>query len=159
MGSITTSVAKLPFTNTSAKQDDALYCAWLKAIARHDQEAFRTFYETTVDRVYGLALKITGSPQTAEDIVLDIYLQVWRKANTFNPDRGKALTWLLVMCRNRALDAIRRLPPMDTKGLNKHFDEIADLEQQPDELLSMFEREKAVYKALQQLNATQRQVI
>lgn len=82
---------------------------WLSAIRLGDQRALASFYDATVSRVYGLALRITQNAAAAEDVVAEVYIQVWRAADQYDPTRGPVLAWMLVMCRSRALDYLRRL--------------------------------------------------
>lgn len=80
----------------------------LQHIAQSDELALETFYKQTVHRVYGLALKIVTRPELAEEVVSDVYLQVWQQAKNFHTTRGQAMSWLLMICRSRALDKLRR---------------------------------------------------
>lgn len=77
-------------------------------IAAGDQEAFRTLYEYYVDLVYSMALKVMRDPTAAEDVVQDVFLRVWQRADQFDASRGRLATWLLSMARNRAIDLLRR---------------------------------------------------
>ena len=77
-------------------------------IACGDEAAFRRLYDATVSRVHHLAYLITRRAELAEETVPEVYLQAWREAGRFDPGRAGALTWLLVICRSRALDCLRR---------------------------------------------------
>lgn len=57
--------------------------------------------------IYGSALRILKRPEDAEEVVCDVLLRAWRKADTFDPARGSLLAWLLVMTRSAALDRLR----------------------------------------------------
>ncbi len=81
---------------------------WLAQSGQGDAQAFRLFYEATVKKVYALALSIVRTPQTAEDVVIDVYLRVWRNAGTYDARQGKLLAWLLTISRNCAISAIPR---------------------------------------------------
>lgn len=84
-------------------------CAdWIAAMARRDEAALAMFYEATLSRVYGLALRITQSTTDAEEAALDTYLQAWRDAAAYRPERGSPLGWLLTIARSRAIDRRRR---------------------------------------------------
>jgi RNA polymerase sigma-70 factor (ECF subfamily) len=88
--------------------DEEQLRAWLDRIADRDDRALSALYDATVSRVYGLVLRILRRPAWAEEVVEDTYFQVWRQALRFDPERGRALTWLLGMARSRAIDAMRR---------------------------------------------------
>lgn len=87
---------------------NSLCAGWLAAMARRDEAALAAFYEATLSRVYGLALRITQSAADAEEAALDAYLQAWREAAAYRPDRGSPLGWLLTITRSRAIDRRRR---------------------------------------------------
>jgi RNA polymerase sigma-70 factor (ECF subfamily) len=78
------------------------------AIAEGDDTAMTAFYDSTVNRVFGMALKIVLRPELAEEVVGDVYLQVWRKAKNYHAEKAVPIAWLLMMCRSRALDRLRR---------------------------------------------------
>jgi RNA polymerase sigma factor (sigma-70 family) len=65
-------------------------------------------YETTSSRVHGLVLRIVRLRALAEEVVEDVYWQVWREAPRFDAERGRVLAWLLTIARSRAIDALRR---------------------------------------------------
>lgn len=87
---------------------NSLCAGWIAAMARRDEAALAAFYDATLSRVYGLALRITQSAADAEEAALDAYLQVWHEAAAYRSDRGSPLGWLLTITRSRALDRRRR---------------------------------------------------
>jgi RNA polymerase sigma-70 factor (ECF subfamily) len=80
----------------------------LARAARGDGVAFRQFYDATVARCYGLALSLLFAPAAAEDCVADTYAQVWRTAAGYDIEKGTPMAWLLMICRTRAIDQLRR---------------------------------------------------
>ena len=84
---------------------------WLEATARGDQRAFQSLYAATSSQLYALLLRILRNPDRAQDALQDAYVKVWQKADTYAPDRGAPLTWLLSIARYRALDMLRRKRP------------------------------------------------
>ncbi len=79
----------------------------IDAIARKDQQALETLYDRYSKLLYTLILRIVRSPAEAEDILQELYLQVWHKANMFYSVRGNLSTWLMTLARNRAIDHLR----------------------------------------------------
>ncbi|MDQ3264196.1 MAG: sigma-70 family RNA polymerase sigma factor [Myxococcota bacterium] len=75
-------------------------------IASGDPAAFTEFYLRTSSFTYARALRLTRSPAEAEDLLQDVYLEVWQRAHQFDPSRGPARSWLLVRVRSRALDRL-----------------------------------------------------
>jgi RNA polymerase sigma-70 factor (ECF subfamily) len=81
--------------------------ALLRRVARDDADAFAAFYDHTRARVYGLVLRVLRDPGYSEETTQEIYLEVWRNAAKFDPDRGSALSWLLTLAHRRAVDRVR----------------------------------------------------
>jgi RNA polymerase sigma-70 factor (ECF subfamily) len=125
-----------------------------------DQTALAQFYDATAARVFGLARRITRNPQAAEEVVADTYLQTWQQAARYDADRGRALTWLLTICRSRALDALRRC---DDAELHPEPDrlrpELYRDERGPLDALLAFERGSRVRNALTTLGEAERRLI
>jgi len=149
-----------PSMDTALAAQDAHCCVWLAAIAQQDESALAALYDATVGRVYGLALRIVRKPEAAEEVVADVYLQVWRKAAQYDVARGRALTWLLTICHSRALDQLRRRDEAETHPEPETLR--ADLHEgdnDPLDLLQAIENQSAIYAALETLNPIQRQLI
>ena len=88
-----------------ARNED--WIALLGQMSRGDQSAMGTFYDTTNRLVFGLVLRILNDRSTAEEVMIDIYAQVWRQAGTYDKSRGTPLAWLTTIARSRALDRLR----------------------------------------------------
>lgn len=72
------------------------------------EAAFRELYELTAPRMYGLALRVVGNREWAEDVLQDAYLNVWKIAQTYSASLSPPMAWLGVVVRSRALDFLRR---------------------------------------------------
>ncbi|HEX8845338.1 MAG TPA: sigma-70 family RNA polymerase sigma factor [Pyrinomonadaceae bacterium] len=81
--------------------------AFIKRVAGGDEGAMTALYDATSRFLYGLALRILGKTDLAEEVLLDVYKQVWRKASSYNQERGNPLAWLMTIARSRALDRLR----------------------------------------------------
>jgi RNA polymerase sigma-70 factor, ECF subfamily len=75
--------------------------------ARGDQEAFSRLYDQSSPHIYGLILRMVNQPQIAEEVTLDVYLQVWKQAQSYNVNRGTPIGWLVTLARSRAIDRLR----------------------------------------------------
>jgi RNA polymerase sigma-70 factor, ECF subfamily len=76
-------------------------------IANGDESAFKELYERTNRIVFTLSFRILKDPLTAEEVLLDVYHDVWRKAATYDPTRGTVIAWLMNQTRSRAIDRLR----------------------------------------------------
>lgn len=86
------------------------------AISKGQDGALLELFDRYGERVLGLARKICLDLMIAEEVTQEVFLRVWQKAGQFDPRRGKPLTWLLTITRNRAIDRIRkenRRPPRE----------------------------------------------
>ena len=132
----------------------------LQAVARKDRTAFEAFYDATTERALSIVLRITQQIDVAEEVVSDVYLQIWRQADRFDPTRGNALAWLTILCRSRALDTLRKNNTAPTSSAipisNIPEPEAAEY---PQDLLIAVEQKSAVHAALEKLEPNQRQLL
>ena len=88
-----------------ATDQTALY-AMLEQMADGDQQAFSRFYDATINQVFGFVMKITANRQLAEEVTKDVYVQVWRTAVDYDAELAAPLTWLMMIAKRRATDAL-----------------------------------------------------
>ena len=83
---------------------------WLqlvRAVAGGDQRALHSLYEQTYRIVFTLIVRITANQETAEEVTLDVFYGVWRKASTYDPANGSVVGWIMNQARSRAIDRLR----------------------------------------------------
>jgi RNA polymerase sigma factor (sigma-70 family) len=80
----------------------------MRAFASRDPGAAEALYHRFAGRIYGLGLVMLGSDPAAQDLVQDTFVKLWRSADRYDRSRGKLDTWILLMARSLAIDAIRR---------------------------------------------------
>lgn len=73
-----------------------------------EEEAIRILYRRFAQPVYGLGLRLLGSPEAAEELTQDVFLAIWQKAGRFDPSRGRLSTWLMRIAHNLGVDRLRR---------------------------------------------------
>ena len=81
--------------------------ALVHQLLKKDVRAFEEIYDRHSRAVYGLVLRILQQAGTAEEVVQDVFLQLWRNASRYDERRGPFVSWLLTLARNRALDTLR----------------------------------------------------
>jgi RNA polymerase sigma-70 factor (ECF subfamily) len=81
--------------------------ALLRRVAQRDPDAFAAFYDATRSRVYGLITRVLRDQGYSEETTQDVYLQVWRSAESYDPASGSAVAWLLTLAHRRAVDRVR----------------------------------------------------
>lgn len=80
----------------------------LQRVGSRDQSAFTELYRRTSPKLYGVCLRMLREPAGAEDVLQDSYVKVWQQAGRFDSDRASAMTWLITLTRNRAIDRLRQ---------------------------------------------------
>jgi RNA polymerase sigma-70 factor (ECF subfamily) len=88
----------------AVEQDNKL----IRRIAEGDAEAMRDLYRRHGRTVYGIAIAVCGDASIAEEVAQDVFLRVWKRADTYQPDKAKVVTWLARIARNVSIDALRR---------------------------------------------------
>jgi RNA polymerase sigma-70 factor (ECF subfamily) len=81
--------------------------ALLRRVAHGDADAFAQLYDATRSRVYGMVCRVLRDRGYSEETTQDVYLQVWRTAESYDPASGSALAWLLTLAHRRAVDRVR----------------------------------------------------
>lgn len=79
----------------------------LERIQRRDEQALAKLYDRYAPLLYTLALRIVATQEESEDIVQEVFLQVWNKANSYIRDRGTVYSWITTLTRNKAIDRVR----------------------------------------------------
>ena len=101
----------------------------MKAIAARDEAALAQLYDRYRVIVFGLLMRILNNREEAEDVLQEVFLQVWRKADNFDENRGRPFTWLVTLGRSRGIDRLRTLASRDRvaeAGAREVFEEISD---------------------------------
>ena len=101
-----------PIDNSSARRIDA--ADDMRVVARvraGDQQALSELYDRYSKLVYSVALRILQDTGAAEDLLQDVFLQLWRKPDAFDSSRGSLAAWLAVIARHRAIDRLRKRRP------------------------------------------------
>jgi RNA polymerase sigma-70 factor (ECF subfamily) len=128
----------------------------IQRMASKDANALDAFY-TRYNRVaFSLILRIVGNRADAEDVLTDVFWQVWQQSARYDSSRGKPIAWLLTIARTRAIDSIRSTRRQQTKTdeLQTHKNPPA-APSEPDSLV-VADTRKAVQEALQTLPEQQR---
>ncbi|MFP4283429.1 MAG: sigma-70 family RNA polymerase sigma factor, partial [Opitutales bacterium] len=101
----------------------------LRRVAAGDAHALRALYEAFAPRLLGLAVRILGSGAEAEEALQDSFVQVWRQARRFDPERASVETWLFLIVRRRCIDRLRRArgqPPRHAFPQEEVLDKLVD---------------------------------
>ncbi len=148
--------------NLAASSDPTLI-GLLDRIAAQDHAALKSLYEQTAPRLYGLALRVVGQREAAEDVLQEAFLTIWRSAGDYRATLSPPTAWLALIVRSRALDCLRRLDASGsrvTQELDEHLSAVLESEA-PDPMAQAHASEQAtaLHRCLGQLDHRQREVI
>jgi RNA polymerase sigma-70 factor (ECF subfamily) len=129
-------------------------------VSRGDHDALAELYDRHGRLVFSLALRIVRDQGEAEDLVQEVFSQVWQQASRYSESRGNVIAWMLTLTRSRAIDRLRRRAarPHDA-GEAAGLDEIADTTLPVDEQLAWAGRAVQIRRALEELPLLQRMAI
>ena len=113
---------------SSSKQAERLD-NYILGIAKGDKEALAGLYESTHTAVYGFALSLCKNVPDAEDVLQDVFVQIWNAAEQYTP-AGKPMAWIFTITRNLALLCLRqknKMIPFSAEDLQEHLEEISQV--------------------------------
>ncbi len=134
----------------------------MQRVVGRDAEAFARLYDRHADLIYSVALRVLADPALAQDAAQDVFLRLWRTPTAYDPARGRFVSWLVSVARNRAVDEVRmrgrrRLREM---GENASLDDPPDARAEDPQLAVQVQADRlAVRRALALLPDEQRTAI
>ena len=153
-----------PGTTASATdaliERDRILSSLVARMAKKEEAALAELFDMTAKRLHSFSLRIVRDEGLAEEVTEDTLFQAWREATRFDAARGKVITWLLTICRSRALDALRRADIADcVEDPDEFRSHEASLMAEPEQLIAQFETGSAVHAALLLLPPKERQCV
>ena len=134
--------------------------ALVRLLVQQDVRALEALYQRYSRPVFSLALKILGDREVVEEVVQEVFLRLWTRAQGYNAERGKLLSWLLTITHHRAIDELRRRRTQpETDGLQEQLAAAEEPDSDPSTSLDHVEEREAVQQALAQLPPAQRKPI
>ena len=125
-------------------------------IAKGDRLAMQVLFARHHVRVYRFVLRLVGNPSTAEDLISDVFLDVWRQADRFE-GRSQVSTWLLAIARFKALSALRKKPEEELDA--EAIEAIEDRSDDPEVAMQKKDKSAALRKCLEALSPEHREII
>ena len=131
----------------------------VRAIAAGDEQALHALYEQTHRIVFTLTMRITGNRETAEELTLDVFHDVWRRASAYDPASGSVVGWMMNQARSRAIDRLRF--EQRKKRVPDHADTSVTIapSSSPHDVLDARDQGRVLRDALQVLTNDERQAI
>lgn len=149
-----TTLSPAPPPGTPRTDDELLIL-----VGEGNREAFALFYDRTASRVLGMVRRVLVDPAQSEEVAQDVYLEAWQTAKRFDPDKGRAASWLLTMAHRRAIDRVRASQSSRERDLAVG---IRDFEQERDDVAETVEvslEHKRVTLAMKNLTPNQQEAL
>ena len=159
----------MPKTPLDPSQHATELAALLSRVAQRDRQAFRTLYERSSAHLFAVVLRIQRNRTLAEDVLQEVYVNIWRSAGSYEAHRAQAMTWLTSVARNRAIDSLRRrqTEPDTVSSQTWHGEDDADNDDMlerlpsdepgPDQLLARAAQARSIQSCMGQLSTEQQQ--
>lgn len=148
--------------NEPSQNDAEAEAGLLKQIGQGDKASLAELYDRYSTVLYSVALRILNNQAEAEDLIQEVFVQIWDKASLYDSSRGKPLTWVMSMTRNKSIDRLRALQRRhrlhDEAEQESRIFETTQHPDGPDKVYAS-ENSRAVRNAVMQLSPDQRQAI
>jgi RNA polymerase sigma-70 factor (ECF subfamily) len=153
-----TTLGDVLFGNKATRPvSEVVWVGLVQSIAKGDQRALHALYTQTHRLVFTLIMRIVGNRETAEELTIDVFHDVWRRAPTYDPAGGSVVGWIMKQARSRAIDRLRfdgrkkRVPADDSPTVTA--------ERGPQEALDVAEQGRLLRHALEGLTPQEREAI
>lgn len=146
------------YGKSKVRVPEQVWAKLVQSIAAGDEHALHALYEMAHRLVFTLIMRITANRQTAEELTIDVFHDIWRGASHYDPAKGTVLGWIMNQARSRAIDRLRfenRKKRTTVDNLQVHDEAMAD----PDDVVALRERQAALRVALAALTPDERQAI
>ena len=151
----------MTLTQPTARQNQPQLLALLEEIIVGKADALGALYDLSVDALKALVLRLVRNHADSDDVLSEVYRQVWERPQQYQAERGPVMAWLFVIARTRALDLIRKR--RNNVGLASiapsAYEESENPEPAADDLLQSTQESSHIHRALLQLSAEQRRML
>ena len=155
-------VPRLRLLRTEPDDPKAAAVEAIRGAGRGDEQAFARFYDLVSPTVFGTVLRVVRNRAFAEEITQEVFVELWRQAPRYDPDRGSPTTWAATIAHRRAVDRVRSEESARARDDRHARDTPADrdvvAETVTDEAAAEYDRDR-VAKALGQLTDVQREAV
>jgi RNA polymerase sigma-70 factor (ECF subfamily) len=130
----------------------------MQLVQRGDQEAFAALYDELAAAVFGTVKRVLRDPAMSEEVTQEVFIELWRTAARFDPERASVSTWAITMARRRAVDRVRREQSQRDRIERSATQRTVEVDATDDTVVASIEAEQLV-RALAELPDEQRIVI
>jgi len=130
----------------------------MRRVAAGDRAALHGLYEATASKLFGVCFRILSNRDECEDVLQEVYLTIWRRADRYDAARASAMAWMATIARNRAIDRLRARGPLAHAEPAEEVD-IADAAPLASEVLEQAQEAGALGRCLDELDERTASVI
>ncbi|MFQ4149210.1 ECF RNA polymerase sigma factor SigK [Arthrobacter sp. LAPM80] len=131
----------------------------IRLVALGDEAAFEELYDAVSPRVFGLVRRVVRDPAQSQEVTQEVFLDIWEQASRFDVDRGKAMSWILVIAHRKAVDKVRASQASTNRDLRQGIKEFQEsYDDVADTVETQMEAER-VNQALESLTQAQQEAI
>jgi len=131
----------------------------LMRVADRDEGAFGTLYDMLSSRVFGLILRVLVDRAQSEEVLQEVFLEVWQSAGAFAPNRGQGRSWVLTIAHRRAVDRVRSAQAAGERDVRAGMRELNTPTSGVEEQVELRIESRRVARALQALPELQREAL
>jgi RNA polymerase sigma-70 factor (ECF subfamily) len=150
--------ARKPRMMRAITEDGSIEALLAKASAG-DRAAFADLYDLTASRVLGLSTRVLVDHAQAEEVMQDVFLEIWQTAQRYDPQRGRGITWILTMTHRRSVDRVRASQSARDRDARAGIQALADTAPSIEEEVAAEIEHARMTKALDHLSDPQREAV
>lgn len=146
------------YGKSKALVPEQVWAKLVQSVAAGDEQALHALYDMAHRIVFTLIMRITANRQTAEELTIDVFHDIWRGAPTYDPQKGTVLGWIMNRARSRAIDRLR-FDSRKKRSTAADVAEQAEPSADPNDVLVLREQETSLRVALAALTPDEREAI
>ena len=146
------------YAKSKAPVPEQDWATLVRSMAAGDQLALHTLYEMAHRMVFTLIMRITANRETAEELTIDVFHDVWRRASRYDAANGTVLGWIMNQARSRAIDRLR-FDSRQKRSRGEDAERLAEIAAEPRDALELRAEAQSLRVALATLTPNERQVI
>ena len=150
---------RLPWLRSVEPLAPPTYEDLIRLVALGDEAAFEALYDALAPRVFGLVRRIVRDPAQSQEVAQEIFVDVWQQAARFDADRGRAVSWILVIAHRRAVDRVRASQASSDRDLRQGIKEFQESYDDVEDSVEAILESERVNKALGSLTEVQQEAI
>jgi RNA polymerase sigma-70 factor (ECF subfamily) len=149
----------MPWLKTAGPTAPPTHEDLISRVAQGDEEAFGELYDAVAPTVFGLVRRVLRDQAQSEEVMQEIFLEIWQNAVRFDADRGKAVSWILVIAHRRAVDRVRAAEASRSRDLRQGIREYQESYDDVADQVEVRMESERVLRALESLTAAQQEAI